>query len=715
MSEDHIKWILSLDASDADKEIHKITERNKELQSRNKELAKSIREVEFRLGKESREYKTLSAQYKKNTEKLTLNRLALKKLEDQQDLNNLSMTSLKRRAQDLQKQLDNTSQALHPDQWNKLNRKLTDTKERMSQLKDSGKELESQFMQAAKSTGKWTAFFGNLYMQVAKWGLTGLGKLKELAAEGVEMAEAADGVKRAFDRLDDGSILDNLRKATKGTVTDLDLMKATVQAKDFRIPLEDLGKYLQFAQLKAQQTGQSVEYMTNSIITGLGRKSVMILDNLGLSAAEINEQVSKTGDFMSAVASIVDKQLAAAGENYVSASDRAQAATVRFQNAQLRLGQTLLPLKEGFKELYTGASIGVMNLIGWSVKHYSVLLTLLAAYLSYRAAVRLATTETYKNATATKASILLDKIKLAWINNTKGATLLYAAAKSKLAGNTLKANAAMKLFNKTCKANLIGLLVAGIVAGASAFLLFRKRTDEVMKITKEANSSIAEERNNLESLKKILFDSSKGYDQRKWALDRIQEMVPDYHASLTKEGELINNADALDLYVQKLLITAKQQAANAKLREALEARDEWYSKQDKGTALKMKEVEWGKNDMQNQGKSEAEVAASVGVSPSAFRAWSEQKKKVDNDVKRYEDMMRRYAEELANISNKYSSVTAGSSEKGDLVALKKKEIEEAEKVVATTRQEVAARNRKVAVLKAELEALQNLGVRKKKG
>ena len=72
-------------------------------------------------------------------------------------------------------------------------------------------------------------------------------------------------------------------------------MKAANMAKDFRIPLEDLGKYLEFAQLKAQQTGQSVEYMTNSIVPGLGRKSVLILDNLGLSAAEINEQMAKTG------------------------------------------------------------------------------------------------------------------------------------------------------------------------------------------------------------------------------------------------------------------------------------------------------------------------------------------------------------------------------------------------------------------------------------
>ena len=59
-------------------------------------------------------------------------------------------------------------------------------------------------------------------------------------------------------------------------------MKATVKAKDFRIPVDDMGKYLAFAQLKAQQTGQSVEYMTDSIVTGLGRKSLLILDNLGL-------------------------------------------------------------------------------------------------------------------------------------------------------------------------------------------------------------------------------------------------------------------------------------------------------------------------------------------------------------------------------------------------------------------------------------------------
>lgn len=714
LNEDQIKWILSLDASEAEKGVNELTKKNAELTNRNKDLRKSMQHLEIQGKKNSAAYLTLSEEYSKNTKQISSNREMMKRLDEQMGLNNLSMTQLKRRAQDLQKQLDTTSQALHPQEWEQLNQQLTATRTRMNELKDSGKAVESQFQQAAKSAGKWSAFFGNLYMRITDWGIQTLGKLKDITAEGIEMAASADGVQRAFERLDDGQILNNLRKATKGTVTDLDLMKATVQAKDFRIPLEDLGKYLQFAQLKAQQTGQSVDYLTSSIITGLGRQSVMILDNLGLSAAEINEQVSQTGDFMSAVALIIDKQLAAAGDNYVSSSDRAQAATVRFQNAQRELGETLLPLKENWDELYTGMSIGTMELIGWIVKHRNVLVTLVAAYSSYKIAKELATTATYKEMTATKASILLDKLKLAWINNTKGATLLYAAAKAKLTGNTKRAAAAMRLFNTTCKASVIGLLASLVTAAAVAFFTYRNRVSAASEVTKEANQSISEEKNQLESLKKVLFDSSKSYQERKYALDEIQKIVPGYHASLTKEGKLINNnAKALDGYVEKLLITAKQQAANTKLQEALNARTEWIGN-NKSMARKAMGIQMAMGDPLNAGKGLDAVAAEQGVIPAAYKAFMEQKKLLDNQVKLYEDMMKGYVQQLANIDAKYTKPDTDTPNSVDLVEAKKKEIEDAEKVVASTKEEVIARNQKVAALKAELDALQNLGIQKKK-
>lgn len=188
-------------------------------------------------------------------------------------------------------------------------------------------------------------------------------------SEGIRLAANADGVRRAFDKLDRPGMLSELRKATKDTVNDLELMQAAVRAKDFRIPLEDLGKYLQFARLKAQQTGQSVDYLTDSIITGLGRKSLLILDNLGLSAAEVNEEMAKTGDLMTAVAAIVDRQLAQAGENYVSAADKAAQKAAELQNRQMEIGRLLLPLQEKWSGLFQSLKLGFSDVALWILEH----------------------------------------------------------------------------------------------------------------------------------------------------------------------------------------------------------------------------------------------------------------------------------------------------------------------------------------------------------
>lgn len=85
-----------------------------------------------------------------------------------------------------------------------------------------------------------------------------------------------------------------------------------------------------------------------------------------------------------------------------------------------------------------------------------------------------------------------------------------------------------------------------------------------------------------------------------------------------------NNTQALDGYVEKLLLTAKQQAANAKLQEALAQRSEWI--QENGSdAMKFKNLEWEINDPVNMDKSVEELAAVNGISPTAYRVWATQK------------------------------------------------------------------------------------------
>ena len=96
--------------------------------------------------------------------------------------------------------------------------------------------------------------------------------IRQFVTESVELANQAEGVKRAFDRINDPQLLSELRTATKGTLDDLELMKAAVKAKNFNIPLEQLGGLLAFAQQRAGETGESIEYMTESIVTGIARK-----------------------------------------------------------------------------------------------------------------------------------------------------------------------------------------------------------------------------------------------------------------------------------------------------------------------------------------------------------------------------------------------------------------------------------------------------------
>ncbi len=176
---------------------------------------------------------------------------------------------------------------------------------------------------------------------VADYAGRAIDRVKTLVSESVAAARSAEGITRAFEHLDSPGLLDNLRSATHGTVSDLELMKAAVQANDFRLPLDQMGKYLEFAQLKAQQTGQSVDFLTSSIVTGLGRKSLQILDNLGLSASEVKEEMEKTGDMATAVGNIIDRQLAEAGEHFETAAEREAQATTDVTNAQLELGQQM--------------------------------------------------------------------------------------------------------------------------------------------------------------------------------------------------------------------------------------------------------------------------------------------------------------------------------------------------------------------------------------
>ena len=165
--------------------------------------------------------------------------------------------------------------------------------------------------------------------------------IRQFVSESVNLAAQAEGVKAAFDRMNNPQLLDNLRKATAGTVDDLKLMQTAVQAKNFRIPMDVLAKGLEFAQRRAQETGQSVDYMVDSFVTGLGRKSVMILDNLGISAAELKEKMAAGGSMADAVGQIMDESFAKSGDRIETVSMKLDQQRAAVTNLKTEVGKSL--------------------------------------------------------------------------------------------------------------------------------------------------------------------------------------------------------------------------------------------------------------------------------------------------------------------------------------------------------------------------------------
>lgn len=248
-----------------------------------------------------------------------------------------------------------------------LNAKIKEAKQELYGIGEAAKKVEGGGLFSGlgdKMSGALAVFGGNL-MTNAAGAVAQLGsEMVDMVQQGVELAKQGEGIRIAFERLGRGDILDGLRQATHGTVTDIELMKAAVKFNDFKLPIEELGTMLAFAQQKAKDTGQSVDYMVDSIVTGLGRKSLMILDNLGLSANEIKEKMKETGDMTKAVGAIIREQMSKAGDYVETAADRAAQANVNLQNKMEELGRKFAPVEEASSQLWTSMKIGILDIVG---------------------------------------------------------------------------------------------------------------------------------------------------------------------------------------------------------------------------------------------------------------------------------------------------------------------------------------------------------------
>lgn len=175
----------------------------------------------------------------------------------------------------------------------KLSAQYRSAKQQLDQYNKSLLQTQNATKQTSTSSRDLAGQFGQVYTAIKLIIAAGLAReLVSMSISAATLTGNVEGVERAFNRAfpEGKSLLNELRAATHGAVNDFELMQRTLQATNLGVSVEHLPVLFEFAATRAQQTGESVDYLVDSIVRGIGRKSVLVLDNLGLSTTRLKQQ-----------------------------------------------------------------------------------------------------------------------------------------------------------------------------------------------------------------------------------------------------------------------------------------------------------------------------------------------------------------------------------------------------------------------------------------
>lgn len=680
-----------LNAEEAKKELDSLNKRLKQLNKERDEAAsqgnlKRVNEV--------------NKQIKEVTKSLDSTRTTAAKVSNV--LDNLSGASIKQIQQTIKainKEMSSGNIQRGSEEWKFFEEQLQRCNKELKEIRSGFTEIGGGSRLKSIFDSTLGNFFGYLLHDAKDFAMEFIGSVKDMVTESTELAKSAEGIKMAFDRINQPGLLDNLRKATHGTVTDIELMKQAVKFKDFNLPVEQLGTYLAFAQQKAKDTGESIDFLVNSIVTGLGRQSPQILDNLGLSAKEISEEAKKSGDFFGAVATIIDKQMAAAGEHMETSMDRAAQAATRLKNTQLEVGKALLPLKENADAVFTEMKIGALQAVKWLYENRQAILevatSVVALTMAYKSlyiwqktvAAYHATMTALQNGLAAATGLLRSAVlslKIAYANTTKTTIAFrraivaaraaavvnpWVALVTVLTGVGVAVYAAIKAWDAHKKA---------IIENTVAFKTAKAVKEDFANIQKQSTSATLQEKTRISELTRIIRDNSKTVDERRNAIAALQKIVPGYHATLTSEGVLHEqNATAIEKHINKLNDLAMAQALYDKMQKIQGDKfDAWQKLQRKKNNVRAVNAEIARRpDIYNATEEVYYENNGERVLSSRYKKEGRQKrielatqqKAEENAQKEYdiqvgrEKEINRYLSQHKNIGAAYTNILAGGS------------------------------------------------------
>lgn len=351
------------------------------------------------------------------------------------------------------------------------------------------------------------------------------------------------------------------------------IKKSGVAANEAGVPIEQLvGTIETLAEkgIKDEVAGTGLKTFFNRLQKGADDTNPKIvgletaLDNLQKKQLSVNDRIKIFGEEAFSVATVLTNEVdkvkyyteavtgtSVATEQAATKSDTAAAKLSQAKNKMNEMGIELM-------EKLNPAIVSVMNsttswtgklvdLISFLGKHSSAIITLTTIIGIYIAALKLENFWTAQTTVASKEYIAMQKLRLYWDKIVTASTLIYTAVTATLTGNLKAAKVAMKelfLIMKLSPFALIASLIVGVIAVSYKWnKAIRERYDiqkTMNKLHEKSAKLYEEEKEQVGKLWNTIHDGNKSLDERRTAITKLQEIMPEYRAQINEEGKVIN-------------------------------------------------------------------------------------------------------------------------------------------------------------------------------
>lgn len=163
---DYIKWVLTLNATQAQEEFHKLEKANKDLQNQSNASRKAMAQLEAEGKKGSTEWDNLRKSVNQYSRAMSENRAKMDEVAKRFDLTSMTVTQLRKRLKELQREFNNTSNATDPKRYKELRGEINKVQAALDKANASARGLQGGFYSLTKMKQTIIGFFNGIGLTV---------------------------------------------------------------------------------------------------------------------------------------------------------------------------------------------------------------------------------------------------------------------------------------------------------------------------------------------------------------------------------------------------------------------------------------------------------------------------------------------------------------------------------------------------------------------